>query len=83
MKAKKKRRKAKPRKTKRKWIQEALRFHRAGALHRSLGVPLSEAIPLALLKVAAKRHGRLGRRARLAKTLRGLRKRKKAKTKKS
>ena len=43
-----------------------------GALHRALGVPEHETIPLALVQRAAKAPGKLGRQARLALTLRKL-----------
>jgi hypothetical protein len=57
-----------------KWIAGAVRRHR-GALHRMLGVPAGEKIPLTLLRKASKAAGKLGKRARLALTLRGFRKR--------
>ena len=57
------------------WIQKAPKYSHKGALHRSLGVPVGKTIPLAKLKAAAKKSGKLGRRARLAITLRKLRKR--------
>jgi len=53
-----------------RWIQKAIK--KPGALHRSLGVPLGERIPLDDLRRAAKAHGKLGKRARLALTLRKL-----------
>lgn len=59
------------RRTNKRWIQDALKYHKKGALHRQLGVPLGEKIPVARLRAAAK--GGLtkkARRARLALTLR-------------
>jgi len=59
------------RKRKKKWIQKALGPRkRKGALHRALGVPVGEKIPEGKLRAAAKKPGKLGRRARLAITLR-------------
>lgn len=49
------------------WIKGAIKH--AGALHRSLGVPMGKKIPAKKLNAAAKKKGLLGRRARLAKTL--------------
>ena len=40
-----------------------------GALHRQLGVPEGKKIPKSMLKKAAKKGGKLGKRARLAETL--------------
>jgi hypothetical protein len=48
------------------WIQKALRKHKKGALHRQLGIPVGETIPLSLLRDAAKAPGLLGQRARFA-----------------
>ena len=42
-----------------------------GALRKSLKVKKGKKIPLSKLNAAAKKKGKLGRRARLAKTLRG------------
>lgn len=56
-----------------RWIAGAVR-HR-GALHRALGVPLGQRLPLSLVRRAARAPGKLGRRARLALTLRKLRRR--------
>jgi len=58
-----------------KWIAKAIK--RPGALHRALKVPKGKKIPVARIKAAAKKGGRLGRQARLALTLRGFRKRRK------
>jgi hypothetical protein len=59
-----------------KWIQKALgpkatRYKRRGALHRMLGVPKGEKIPVAKLRWAAAQGGVLGNRARFALTARG------------
>jgi hypothetical protein len=54
----------KTRKARTMWIAGA-HVHK-GALHRALGFPPGEKIPLARLKSAAKEPGRLGRMARLA-----------------
>jgi hypothetical protein len=66
-----------------KWVQKALGVkrrrvgrrrrvvaRRKGALHRQLGIPAGEKIPLARLRRAAKAPGLLGKRARLALTMR-------------
>ena len=53
-----------------KWIQKALARSKRGALRRQLGVPAGKKIPAKKLRAAAKRGGKLGRRARLALTLR-------------
>lgn len=50
------------------WVQRAIRH--PGALHRSLGIPADEKIPLETLRWAAKQPGKLGQRARLALNLR-------------
>lgn len=55
---------------KERWIQGALKRHKRGALHRQLGIPPRQRIPIAVLRRAAKAKGLLGRRARLALTLR-------------
>lgn len=52
-----------------KWIQEAIK--KPGALKRSLKVKADKPIPGSLLAAAAKKGGKMGRRARLAKTLKG------------
>jgi len=54
------------RRRKKFWIQGALHKSKRGALHRMLRVPLRKKIPLALLRRAAKRGGKLGQRARFA-----------------
>lgn len=50
-----------------KWISGAIKH--PGALHRQLGVPQGKKIPASRLRAAAKRGGKLGKRARLAITL--------------
>lgn len=55
-----------------KWIQKS--GMKKGALHKELGVPMSEKIPANKLNKASHEGGKLGRRARLAKTLKKLRK---------
>lgn len=52
------------------WIQGAIK--KKGALHEQLGVPQGKKIPAGKLEAAAKKPGKLGKRARLAETLRGL-----------
>lgn len=54
-----------------KWIQKAIK--KPGALSKQLGVPEDENIPAKKLAAAAKKGGKLGKRARLAMTLKGLR----------
>ena len=54
-----------------KWIQGAIK--KPGALHAQLGVPKDKPIPAKKLAAAAKKPGKLGRRARLAQTLKGMR----------
>lgn len=58
-----------------KWIQKAIK--KPGALSKSLGVPEEENIPAKKLAAAAKKGGKLGKRARLAQTLRKLARKKK------
>lgn len=52
------------------WIAGAIK--KPGALHRQLGVKQGEKIPASKLAKAAKKGGKLGKRARLAETLKGL-----------
>lgn len=59
-----------------RWIAGALAKHKPGSLHRQLGVPEGETIPVRTLEVAAKAGGLVGKRARLALTLRRLGRRK-------
>ena len=55
-----------------KWIQKAIK--KPGALKKSLGVSPEKKIPLSKLAAAAKKPGKMGKRARLAETLKGLKK---------
>jgi len=55
-----------------KWIAGAIK--KPGALRKALGVKKGKKIPAKKLAAAAKKGGKLGRRARLAQTLRKLRK---------
>jgi len=55
-----------------KWIQKAIK--KPGALHKELGVPAGKKIPPAKLAAAAKKPGKMGKRARLAETLKGMKK---------
>jgi hypothetical protein len=52
------------------WIQNAIK--KPGALHKELGVPEGKKIPAKKLAAAAKKPGKVGKRARLAETLKGL-----------
>ena len=56
------------RRSRKRWIQSAIQ--KPGALHRQLGIPMGEIIPLPLLHHAARAPGVLGQRARMALTLR-------------
>lgn len=55
-----------------KWIQGAIK--KPGALRAELGVPAGKKIPPKKLAAAAKKPGKLGKRARLAETLKGFNK---------
>jgi len=55
-----------------KWIQKAIK--KKGSLRRSLGVKKGKNIPESRLRAAAKKKGKLGKRARLAITLKKLNK---------
>lgn len=55
-----------------KWIQKAI--SKPGQLHRDLGVPQGEKIPLEKLKAAAEKGGKIGQRARMALNLRKINK---------
>ena len=55
-----------------KWIQKAIK--KPGALHKELGVPAGKKIPSSKLAAAAKKPGKVGKRARLAETLKGMKK---------
>ncbi len=59
---------------KKNWIQGAIKPSNKGALHRQLGVPAGEKIPVKKLAAAAKAPGVEGKRARLAETLSGFKK---------
>jgi hypothetical protein len=54
------------------WIKDAIK--KPGALRKELGVKADEKIPPKKLAAAAKKSGRVGKRARLAETLKGLKK---------
>lgn len=56
-----------------KWIQKAVAKNKGG-LHRDLGVAQGKKIPAKKLAVAAKKGGKVGKRARLAKTLKNFKK---------
>jgi hypothetical protein len=56
---------------KKRWIQKAIK--KPGALRKSLKIKKGQKIPLKKLQAAAKKGGKLGKRARLALTLRRLR----------
>ena len=53
-----------------KWIQSAIK--KPGSLKKSLGVKAGQKIPAAKLAAAAKKPGKMGKRARLAQTLQSL-----------
>lgn len=55
-----------------KWIQKAIK--KPGALRKELGVKKGKKIPASKLNKAAKKGGKIGKRARLAKTLKKLHK---------
>jgi hypothetical protein len=63
---------------KKKWIQKM--HMKKGALHEEMGIEKDKKIPEKKLAKAAKKGGKLGKRARLAETLKGLRKHKSMKT---
>jgi hypothetical protein len=52
---------------KKNWIKAAI--GKPGALHEEMGVPKGKKIPKAKLAKAAKKGGKIGKRARLAETL--------------
>ena len=54
------------------WIQSAIK--KPGSLKKALGVPADKKIPPAKLAAAAKKPGKMGKRARLAETLKGFKK---------
>jgi len=55
-----------------KWIQKAIK--KPGALRKELGAKPGKPIPAAKLAAAAKKPGKMGKRARLAETLKGMKK---------
>ena len=55
-----------------KWIQKAIK--KPGALKKELGVAAGKKIPASKLAAAAKKPGKIGKRARLAETLKGFKK---------
>lgn len=57
-----------------KWIQKAINPEHKGSLRKALGAKTGEPIPAKKLAAAAKKSGKIGKRARLAETLKGLRK---------
>ena len=57
---------------KKNWIAGAIKHK--GALHKEMGVPAGKKIPEKKLEAAAKKPGKLGKRARLAETLKVLHK---------
>ena len=59
----------------RNWIAAATAKHK-GALRKELGAKKGKKIPAKKLNAAAKKGGKIGKRARLAKTLGKLRKKK-------
>jgi hypothetical protein len=67
---------------KKRWIQRALHKHKKGALHRQLGIPEGETIPISLLRDAAHETGLLGQRARFALNVRKIRRKNNGKTRK-
>jgi hypothetical protein len=54
------------------WIADAIK--KPGSLKKSLGVAADKKIPSSKLAAAAKKPGKMGKRARLAETLKGLKK---------
>ncbi|MDE2439018.1 MAG: hypothetical protein KGN01_06560 [Patescibacteria group bacterium] len=58
--------------TKKKWIQKAIK--KPGSLRKSLHVKKGKKIPASKLNKAAKKGGKMGKRARLAKTLKKMHK---------
>jgi hypothetical protein len=54
------------------WIQSAIK--KPGSLKKALGVAADKKIPSGKLAAAAKKPGKMGKRARLAETLKGLKK---------
>lgn len=54
------------------WIKDAIK--KPGSLKKALGVPADKKIPSSKLAAAAKKPGKVGKRARLAETLKGFKK---------
>lgn len=54
------------------WIKGAIQH--PGALHKEMHVPMGKKIPAKKLAAAAKKGGKIGKRARLAETLKGFKK---------
>jgi hypothetical protein len=54
------------------WIADAIK--KPGSLKNSLGVSADKKIPSSKLAAAAKKPGKMGKRARLAETLKGFKK---------
>ena len=54
------------------WIKDAIK--KPGALRKELDAKLGKPIPASKLAAAAKKPGKIGKRARLAETLKGLKK---------
>lgn len=52
------------------WIKDAVPEKNAGKLHRALGIPEGEKIPVFRLEAAAKKGGTLAKEANFAKTMR-------------
>ena len=59
---------------KKKWIQDAIKPQKRGALRKELGIKEGKTIPAKKLAAAAKKPGKLGQRARFAETLKGFKK---------
>ena len=57
--------------SRKRWIQSAIK--KPGALHRMLGIPVGDKIPLDILKSAAEKPGKMGQRARFALNMRKIR----------
>ena len=54
------------------WIKDAIK--KPGSLKKALGVATDKKIPSSKLAAAAKKPGKMGKRARLAETLKGFKK---------
>ena len=53
-----------------KWIQKAIDPKKKGQLHKDLGVPQDQTIPVSKLKAAAEKGGVVGKRAQFALNIR-------------